>query len=164
MSAYRLKVTVSVFFVLVAVVVVVVFWPASDEPMQQQPQENQAVSAAKSTLPQTIEQDEPNAHAERLYQVALQHTGDPNISPEPDYRAVIACCRKILAEHPDSPQAEQAQALLQEVPEQYLKEYEREMQLAYPRKPKIRKSRPLRRRVPRQLYRRPKIAIEENDS
>jgi hypothetical protein len=34
MSAYRLKVTVSMFFVLVAVVVVVVFWPRADEPKQ----------------------------------------------------------------------------------------------------------------------------------
>lgn len=50
--------------------------------------------------------------AEELYKTALLHK-EPGDSPARNYRIVVDCCRQILEEYPDSPEAEKARAAKQ---------------------------------------------------
>jgi len=62
-----------------------------------------------------------------------------------DFRIITDCCRKILTDYPDSPEAEKATELLQEVPKRHQR-----LAAQTPSEPAVRKSRRLRRRLPRQ--------------
>jgi len=167
MDKLWLKITGIAVLALVAIVVVTAFWPAENVPMAesrdmkqiqkedksdlkrqqvvQQPQEKQVVEPAEPKRPKTIEQAESNSKAEKLYQIALFYK-EPGDSLDMSYKIVLDCCGLILEQYPDSPQAEKARELLQEVPEQYRKQYAEEMRPRLPSKPAVRKSRPLRRR------------------
>jgi len=132
MNKLWLKISVVAALVLVVITLAYVFWPAETHI---QNDDNRDLEIQPNTS---------HPEAEKLYQPALLHK--PGSSPEPGFRIMVDCCRKILQEYPNSPQAERAKQLLQEVPEQYRKQFEREMSLRYASKPAVRKSRPLRRR------------------
>lgn len=162
-----LKITGFAVLTLVTIIVVCAFWPAETAPMVesrdikqmqkedksdlmaqqvvQQPKEKQAIEPAESKQPETIEQAESNSNAEKLYQIALFYK-EPGDSPDMSYKIVLDCCGLILDQYPNTPQAEKARELLQEVPEDYRKRYDEEMRFRLPSKPAVRKSRSLRRR------------------
>lgn len=121
-------------FVVVFLVVFwsIIFWPTETEP--------QGVPDDLETRPKV--QQTP---AESLYQTALSHKERDNPS-DMDFRITADCCRKILTDYPGSPQAEKATELLQEVPEKY----QSQTVVQTTSEPKVRKSRRLRRRLPRQ--------------
>jgi hypothetical protein len=174
MKAFWLKIAGLVVLTLIAIIVSKVLWPAETASVAEskdvrqiqkegegdlmaqtktrQPEVKQTLEQAKPTQPETIAEGGPNPSAEELYQQALsqKESGDP---PSLIYRVIIDTCQQILREYPDSVQAEKAEELLQEVPEQYRKRYNREMSFAYPSEPKVKKSRTLRRRVPRRRQR-----------
>jgi len=130
MNKLWLKIIGFAVFALVAIILLYAFWPAETRTQK----ENKGNSEAQ-----------PNAQyeeAEKLYQTAMLHK--PGSSPEQGYRIMVDCCRQILMQYPNSPQAEKAKELLQEH-----NITERELSLLYPSKPKVRKSRSLRRRAPR---------------
>jgi len=154
MRTYWWKITVAAVLILAVVITAKVFWPRS-------PESSITESPARANQQQT-QQNRPRPSAEELYQTALLHK-EPGDSVHRDFRLVVAYCRQILEEYPESPQAEKARELLQEVPERYQKQYDREMRFAYPRKPKVKKSRTLRRRTPMRYERQPYIIIEETE-
>ncbi|MHC4155681.1 MAG: hypothetical protein ACYST6_12265 [Planctomycetota bacterium] len=152
MKRIRVKIVAVVVLVLAAGVLVKVFWPTRTQDVP--PPELQ-----KSEL---AEDEKESQEAERLYQMAALQKERAGPSAEGDYMMVVASCRQILERYPDSPQAEKARELLREVPEQLKKAYDREMSIVFPSKPKVKKSRALRRRrIPRRYYERPGITIEE---
>jgi hypothetical protein len=137
--------------------------------------EKQAAEPAWAEQPKMIAEKKSDPRAERLYQLALSrrqtsissdtdytttpaaerlsrtalsqtHASSPS---ETDYKTISDCCQMILTEYPDSVQAEKARRLLQEVPQQYRQQYDKQMSLIYPRKPKVKRSKVLRRRMPR---------------
>lgn len=127
------------FAVLIITVIIVVnaFWPIETQIEDGDTRDWEA----KAT--------EQYPEAEKLYQMALSRSKSGDPQDDRKYALIIDCCRQILTQYPDSPQAKKARELLQEVPEQYRKQYEKEMILRYSSKPAVRKSRPLRRRVSR---------------
>jgi hypothetical protein len=122
MSTFRLKISGFVVLVIAAIIIACVFWSAKEG---------------------------YNPEADRLYRMALANKEQVNSRDDRDYIIVVDCCQQILRNYPDSPQAEKAKELLQEVPEQFREQYSREISLRYSSKPMVRKSRPLRRRSPR---------------
>ncbi|NIP50742.1 MAG: hypothetical protein GWO10_03720 [candidate division Zixibacteria bacterium] len=130
MKTIWIKLVVALALVLL-VVGGIIFWPTEtgpkDAPVDLKP-------------PPRVQQ----TRAEGLYQMALSRPERDNPS-EMDFRIMADCCRKILADYPDSPEAEKATELLQEVPERY----QRLSVAQVPSKPAVRKSKPLRRRPPR---------------
>ncbi len=131
MKKHWLIITGFVALTVVVIIVANVFRPAETAPTQSE----------------TVTERESNPEAEKLYQKALsQKESSEREPPSISYRIILDCCRKILKEYPDSVQAEKAEELLQEVPEQYRERYDREMSFAYPSEPKVKKSRTLRRR------------------
>lgn len=167
MNKLWLKITGIIVLALVAIVVVTAFWPAETTPMAksrdmkqiqkedkgdlkaqqivQQPEEKVATEPTGPKQPETSEQAESIPNAEKLYQIALFYK-EPSNSPDMGYKIMLDCCGLILDQYPNTPQAEKARELLQEVPEDYRKRYDEEMRSRYPSKPKIKKSRSLRRR------------------
>ncbi len=132
MKKHWLIITGFVVLTVVVIIVANVFRSAETAPMQ----------------PETFTERESNPEAEKLYQKALsQKESSEREPPSISYRVMIDCCRKILKEYPDSVQAEKAEKLLQEVPEQYREHYDREMSFLHlsKREPKVKKSRTLRR-------------------
>ncbi|MHC4155769.1 MAG: hypothetical protein ACYST6_12715 [Planctomycetota bacterium] len=127
------------------------------------PQVKDPLDSSGATLSQPTRRQEPNAVAGTLYQIALTALSEknkPGASPDRNYRIIAASCREIQRRYPDSQEAEKAKELLQEVPQQYVSEYDRRVMLAYPRQPKVKKSRALRRRIPARHYQRPEIPSE----
>ncbi|NIR66191.1 MAG: hypothetical protein GWO10_21055 [candidate division Zixibacteria bacterium] len=122
---------VVVLVLILLVVGGIVFWPAETEP----------VDAPVDLKPAPRVQQ---TKAEGLYQMALSRRERDNPS-EMDFRIMADCCRTILTDYPESPEAEKATELLQEVPERY----QRLSVAQIPSEPAVRKSRPLRRRPPR---------------
>jgi hypothetical protein len=96
---------------------------------------------------------------ESLYQTAVFHKERDNPS-DMDFRITADCCRKILTDYPNTPQAEKATELLKEVPEKYQSQSAAQVSS----QPAVRKSRRLRRRLPRRDFDRPTIAAEETPS
>jgi hypothetical protein len=98
--------------------------------------------------------------AEKLYRMAisLKETGNSSYASN---RTIIACCRQLIEEYPNSQRAEKAKKLLQQVPEQFRKRYDEEMSFLRPREPKVRKSKRLRRRMPDLPREQHDITIEE---
>jgi hypothetical protein len=135
--------------------------------VMRQAQAKHGLDSSEPTLSAAIQPQEPNPRAERLYQMALTALSEkdkPDASKEMNYRVTVAltvaCCREIQRRYPDCQEAEKATELLQKIPEQYVSEHDRELMLAYPRLPKVKKSRPLRRRVRARYYRRSDMPIE----
>ena len=108
MKIYWWKITVVAIFVLAAVITARVFWS--------RPSESSITESPARANQQQTRQARPRPSAAELYQTALLHK-EPGDSAHRDFRLVVACCRQILQEHPDSPQAEKASELLQEVPD-----------------------------------------------
>lgn len=132
MKKHWLIITGFVALTVVVIIVANVFRSAETKPRQ----------------PGTVTERESNPEAEKLYQKALsQKESSEREPPSISNRIILDCCRKILKEYPDSVQAEKAEELLQEVPEQYREHYDREMSFLHlsKRKPKVKKSRTLRR-------------------
>jgi hypothetical protein len=171
MNTLVLKIAGIIILVLVAIIVANIFWPTGSAPIAQAPdseqiqQENkgiletrqleakQVVEPTKPKRPKTIRQETLNhQRAENLYQVALLQKEKSINSPNMNYEMVIGCCRQILERYPDSPQADKAKELLQEVPEQYRRQYSTQ--------PKVKKSRSLRRMPQRRRHRPADITIE----
>jgi hypothetical protein len=148
MKTYWWKIGAAAAFVLAAVITARVFWPPKAT----------RITPSTDIGPQSSEQktarQEPLTESEELYQMALLHKESPSPSRTMDYRMMAACCRQILQEYPDSPEAEKASELLHEVPERYQGPYEPETSSASAGTPKVRKSRTLRRRTHRRYYRR----------
>jgi len=120
--------------VVLALVLLVVggliFWPNETEPED---------TPGELKTPPHVQQ----TRVENLYQMALSHRERDNPS-DMDFRITADCCRKILKDYPNTPQAEKANELLQGVPERYQR-----LAAQTPSQPAVRKSRPLRRRLPR---------------
>ena len=125
-----------------------------------------AVKSSKVKRSETVQAEEQDPQVEGLYQMALLQKENTEISPKLRYRIIMDCCRYIQKKFPDSPQAEKAKGLIQEVPEQYQKQYEQEMSFLYPDKPRVKKSRSLRRRrrVQKQMPERYHVPDEINIS
>ena len=123
-------IVVAVVVVILTTFFVVIFWP-SGTPNQQ-----------GATTYLEIQPDEQNMEVEKLYQAALLNT--PGNSPEPSYDMMVASCRRIFIQHPNTPQAEKARELLR----QY-NMTDRQISRLYSSGPEVKKSRPLRRRLPR---------------
>jgi len=162
------RITGIVILILGSIILLYAFWPAETAPMAEsmdagrtlkgkksdletQPkaqhlEEKQTVDVAKPQHIETIQREKPNPKAEQLYQMALSYNKSGEPQHDRGYEIIIDCCWQILTQYPDSPQAKKARELLQEVPEQYHKQYEKEMILRYSSKPAVRKSRRLRRR------------------
>jgi len=83
-----------------------IFWPGQHEDCK--------TDLAAQARPQRTQQERPKPSAEELYQTALLHK-EPGDSPRQNYRILVHNCRRILKEYPDSPQAEKARELLQDV-------------------------------------------------
>ena len=132
MKKHWLIITVFVALAVVAIIVANVFRPVGTAP----------------TRPEIVTERASNPEAEKLYQKALsQKESSEREPPSISNRIILDCCRKILKEYPDSVQAEKAEELLQEVPEQYREHYDREMSFLHlsKREPKVKKTRTLRR-------------------
>ena len=132
-----LKISVVAALILVVITLAYVFWPTETRIEDENTHDLEA--RTNTQYPE----------AEELYRTALIHKEQVNSRDDRDYMIVLDSCQRILRQYPDSPQAEKAKELLQEVPEQYRKQYDGEMSLRYSSKPTIRKSKPLRRRPPR---------------
>lgn len=166
MSKFWLKITVAGILALaITLVALIAYWPTEtlderhegelavqpkvdDEiaDAREQPSREPGVERAKVTRQETmLQQEKPDPNAEKLYRIAglSIESGDP---PETRYETVLDCCYLILNEYPNSPEAEKATQLLQEVPEEYREQYYKEKGFLYSRKPTVIKSRPLRRR------------------
>lgn len=133
----RLKITGTVVLVLSAIIIVYLFWPTKTQIEDENTRDLEARTNAQYP------------EAEELYRTALIHKEQVNSRDDRDYIMVVDSCQRILRQYPDSPQAEKAKELLQDVPEQYRRQYEKEMTSRYSSKPAVRKSRPLRRRAGR---------------
>ena len=176
MSKYLIKIIGAAVLVTTAVITAKVFWPAGSTPTTepsnlklveekhksslnvqlsaQQQEEKKTVDEAQPERIETIQGENPKA--EKLYQMALSHRERDNPS-DVDFRIMADCCRKILTDYPESPEAEKATELLQEVPERYLR-----LSVAQvASKPAVRKSRSLRRRVSRS-YPEPHYILRED--
>lgn len=158
MNKLWLKITGFVVLALAAIIVVNAFWPTGTAPTSESNDMKQVKKEDKSDLkPQqvvqqpeekeAVEQAESIPNAEKLYQIALFYK-EPGDSPDPNmsYEIVLDCCGLILNQYPNTPQAEKARELLQKVPEDYRKRYDEGMRSRYLSKPKVKKSRSLRRR------------------
>jgi hypothetical protein len=159
------KIAGSVVLVLAVVIVVKIFWSTETEPVTeskrtgqnkqvqekntddleiqpglQQPDAKLAFKQPESNLSETIEEEGANPEAEKLYQMALS-CKVPRDSQDASHRIMVECCRQILKEYPNSPQAPKARDLLQQynVPEEATG-------FPYASQPKVKKSRTLRRR------------------
>jgi hypothetical protein len=148
MNRLALKIAGVIVLVLVVIIAAKVFRSAGSVPTIQSPdlKEAQAKKAAEPTelgLAAKIKQEKPTQRVEKLYQKALlqkekiANSANPNVN----YEEMASYCQKILERYPDSPQAEKARELLQEVPEQYRRQYFSV--------PKVEKSKRLRHRLPR---------------
>lgn len=154
MKTSGLKIAGIAVSVLAVIVVAKIFWPAETKPA------TEITSEIQAKAPKAVEQQQPDARAERLYEMALLQKETAESSPE-NYEMVLVSCWHIIRRYPDTPQAEKAKQLLQEVPEQYRKQYSEKLSFLYPSEPKVKKSRPLRRRVPKRYYIQPGINTEE---
>jgi hypothetical protein len=130
MKTTWIKLVVAMALVFLVVFWGIIFWPNETEPED---------TPGELKTPPHVQQ----TRVENLYQMALSHRERDNPS-DMDFRITADCCRKILTDYPDSPQAEKATELLQEVPERYQR-----LAAQTPSQPAVRKSRPLRRRLPR---------------
>jgi hypothetical protein len=110
----------------------IMFWPTETEPTD---------APGDLKTPPQVQQ----TRVESLYQTALFHKERDNPS-DMDFRITADCCRKILTDYPDTPHAEKATELLKEVPEKYQSQSAAQASS----QPKVRKSRRLRHRLPRQ--------------
>lgn len=137
MNKLWLKITGITALILGLIILLYAFWPAETRIQDEDKRDLEAQWNAQYP------------EAEELYQTVLAHKEQPSPRDDRDYIIVVDCCQWILRQYPDSPQAEKARELLQEVPEQYRKQYAEEMRPRLPSKPAVRKSRPLRRRVSR---------------
>ncbi len=173
MKKLGLKITALTVLVLLAITAAKVFWsidkttPVAESndtrqieqqgstvnsdalPNTQEPEVKQKVALAKPKPLKSIEQKELDPRAEKLYQRALSLKDSG--APRTDYEMIIECCSRILKEYPDSPQAEKAKKLLRDVPQSYLKQYDKELGALYSHGPKVKKSRKLRRRGRRRM-------------
>jgi hypothetical protein len=134
---FKLKIVAVVGLTLVACILVKIFWPAETVQVVQ-PEEKKT---------QIVKQEKSSPEAEKLYKMATLQKERPIPSQGTDYRMMIACCQRILQEYPQSPQAESAKELMQEIPQEYKMAYNEEMSQFSPSEPKVKKSRPLRRRI-----------------
>jgi len=155
-----LKIIGVVALVVVAIIVVKVFWSAGSAPTAQSPdlkeaQAKKAAEPAEFRLAKPVGQEELTQKVDKLYQMALLQKEESTSSADPNmnYEMMASCCQQILIEYPDSPQAEKAKELLQEMPEQYREQYLSE--------PKVEKSKRLRHRLPRRRHRPADITVEE---
>ncbi len=140
MKTLSLKIAVSVVLILAVSVLVWVFWPTETK------------HTVELTVPIETTAEKINPRAEELYQTALNQK-DASYSAARKYRIMTQSCRYIIERFPNSPQAEKARELLQEVPPRYQKRYARSTTfLPVQSEPKVRKSKPLRRRRPQQFY------------
>ncbi len=126
MNKFCLKIAVFAVLALGAIIVANPFWSA----------ETQILKEGEGDL------EAQDAGAVKLYQEALFYKESSN-PRHTRYKLVADCCQQILKKYPDSLLAKKARELLQEVPERYRKQY------SSPdlNKPKVRKSRSLRRRM-----------------
>ena len=149
MKTYWWKIGLAAVLVLAAVITARVFWS--------RPSESSITESPARANQQQTQQNRPRPSAKELYQTALLHK-EPADSAHRDLWLVVAYCRRIQREYPDSPQAEKAKKLLEEMPE-------RHQEMSFPRtgKPKVKRSRPLRRRIPMRYERQPYIIIEETE-
>ncbi len=165
MKALWLKIVGSLVLVSVVVIVVKVFRPTETEPVTklksneriqqvqeksignfdiqprlQLPNAKPAFDRRIPRLPETIAKEEVSAKAEKLYQMALFCKTDAE-SQDTSFDIMVECCRQILKEYPNSPQATKARELLQQhnVTEEVTG-------FPYAGQPKVKKSRTLRRR------------------
>jgi len=144
MKTLRLKIAGIGILSTAVIVLVGVFWFSK-------PQSKQAAKSPKPGQPATVTattENGTNQRAEKLYQMALRKKNAGG-SSERKYHIVAGYCRQILELYPDSPQADKATELLQEVPERYQRLSLEEIRSQMPSKPAVRKSRSLRRRLPR---------------
>jgi len=118
--------------------------------LQSEPTVQQAVELPKPIQKKTSEQAKPVPSAEKLYQRALASVKEKANPTAGNYILAVDASRKILDHYPDSPEAGKAEELLQDVPEQYIKLYDREMSFLHPKEPKVKKSKRLRRKMVRQ--------------
>ena len=129
MNTFRLKIAGLVAVALAAIILVKLFWPAEPVPV-----------------------NEPDQGAEKLYQMALLQKKSGS-STDASYKIMADCCRQILKQYPNSPQAEKAAQLLKKLPKEYQNQYslsqaEMGFRSPSPRSPKVKKSRRLRQRLP----------------
>jgi len=108
MKTYWWKITVAAALVLAAVITARVFRP--------RPSESSIATSPARAKEQQTQQDRPKPSAEELYQTALHHK-EPGDLEDKIFRLVASRCRQILQEYPDSPQAEKAKKMLQEMRE-----------------------------------------------
>jgi hypothetical protein len=92
MKTIWIKLVVALALVFLVVFCGIIFWPAGTEPED---------TTGDLKAPPHVRQ----TRVESLYQTALFHKERDNPS-DMDFRITADCCRKILTDYPNSPQAE----------------------------------------------------------
>jgi hypothetical protein len=94
MKTIWIKLVVALALVFLVVILAIIIWPNETE---------QEDTTGDVKAPPQVRQ----TRVESLYQTALSHKERDNPS-HMDFRITADCCRKILTDYPDSPQAEKA--------------------------------------------------------
>jgi len=99
MKTIWIKLVVALALIFLVVFWAIIFWPAGIEPTD---------STGDLKAPPQVQQ----TRVESLYQTAVFHKERDNPS-DMDFRITADCCRKILTDYPNSPEAEKATQVIQ---------------------------------------------------
>lgn len=149
----HLKITILIFMILIAFLFVIL-WPKSSEETGQ--------NKVNDNLQVKLEKEEESS-AEQLYQKALALKQKSESLSIEDQKEILDYCGQIIKQYPDSPEAEKAKALRNELYEQLQEQYANQLRTVRYNQPKVQKSKPLRRTF--RGYRKPeRIAVGDSNS